>query len=270
MHDSLRTGSVRPPAKLVVALGVALASIGMASCGGSSKRVVGQPRTPHTAPLQGGVSLSGAKPDVTSCVGLQLEGTTYRRSNVAATGPQVQAVIVMRYQNDPAVVGAQYVFSPGLTRNENVVVASTTRSLADQSIQFAVAPDKWMLFLTTLDASGGKVNFDIVAQGANSSPVAVDGTTRYQTTMRYLPDQSAVTVTWGTGQTGTFSDPRIGAYWGPISITQIRHPLPTDGDVGVGAVSWGDGGGVGGAKAASAPGWIPAMSLAPTTQARGC
>lgn len=157
----------------------------------------------------------------------------YIRSNLGLAGPDGSSILMMPHGYDPTIVGESFVFTPGSTLNQNAVIGTCDVGLGTSSVQFAVWPDHWEMF--TVELIDGAVTYTTIAKGENSPALKIDGTTKYVTRMQYHQATSSVTVSWGEGQSQTFTsaDPVTGitANWGTYAVAQVRRPHTTDGDV---------------------------------------
>lgn len=160
------------------------------------------------------------------------------RGDPANVGPIGAPSLVIPNNQTVRQMSVSYVFTPGQTMHQSVVLGSCHLSLATSSIQFLVTPRRWLLF-STLKSTDADLHTDIVRlhTGTFDPPLAVDGKTTYTTTMDRTPGTRSVTVTFPQGNRRTFSDPQVGLYWGKRTVVQIMHPASTDGDAQITAIT---------------------------------
>lgn len=190
-------------------------------------------------PLKGELSPFGSRYGREGPFPPVIKDRRFVRGDRAGPSPGGYSTLLVPHPSRPKAVAAAYVFTRGASREENAVVGASALRLSNRAVQFAVWPDRWLLFTTTrrssATANGSHVDYRTIGRGLNHPRLRVDGHTRYLTVIRFDARQSAVTVWWGAGQVRTFTDrdPATGidANWGTTSFAQIRRPSTSDGDV---------------------------------------
>lgn len=165
--------------------------------------------------------------------GLEISDNRLVRARPAAYGANGSPILIWPLRTDPVVVTSRFVFEPGRTRFQDVVVGACQDGFGRSSIQLAVSPTSWKLLYTLVRAEEGTgTEINVIAQGQLPSMLSTDGRTVYEEAIRVDLAASSATVSY-PGGSQVVSNPVISKYWGKRMGVQIRRPNSTDGDAQV-------------------------------------
>lgn len=177
--------------------------------------------------------------DDVNATGLSISGGLMVRTNTGGShfGNGGAPILVAGLTSTPSVVGIEWVFTAGSTSAQNAVIGCMANSFASGSIQLAVTPGGWSLFLFLVSTE------TLLASGSFSIPLSQDGATRYRAVIRVdIPTSTAVfQVPAGDGttnvQTQTLTASQLATYWGTYMGVQVRLVAVSDGDVKISQIA---------------------------------
>jgi hypothetical protein len=165
--------------------------------------------------------------------GLAIRSNRLVRSQPSSFGPSAGPILIWPFHGDPSGIAANFVFTPGSTKGQSVVIGACAEAFSQSSIQLAVTPARWLLFYTLKrQGQGNGTDVVTIAAGIFGRAEPTDGQSVLSMSMTVDLAASSVTISYPSGAR-SISNPVIAKYWGKRVGVQIRRPSSTDGDAQV-------------------------------------